>query len=311
MTDCTVLILTYKGKHHLEDLLPSVKTAIEHSPGFTIDVLILDNGRDNETRDYVKKHFPDYLYEFSPVNDYLFSLNPYVEALHAPYFLLLNDDMKITDNIFNVLLPLIKKDPELFAINCKLLNWDGLGQQNNYRLLYIKKGWAHTHYANKTDNQIRYTLYAGGGSAIFDTVKYNQLQGFDTLFRPAYCEDIDLSHRAWKKGWKVIYHPQALIYHKETATIKEQFASKELSIKIYSNRVLWMLKNVKQTYFILLFFLYLPYRLLIGSLKSNIQLRSLLRAFPKIPGALIRRKQLKVQKISDKQLMALLGETYP
>ncbi|MCB0397921.1 MAG: hypothetical protein KDD36_14815, partial [Flavobacteriales bacterium] len=65
---CCILILTYKGKYHLEFLLPTVRTAMKQVPdGFDVNVLVIDNGHDEPTRDFVKEHFPDFRFEFSPV----------------------------------------------------------------------------------------------------------------------------------------------------------------------------------------------------------------------------------------------------
>ncbi len=67
MINCTVVILTYKGQRHLEYLLPTLKVAIEsYKNSETIDVLIVDNGKDELTRQYVLQNFPCFRFEFSP-----------------------------------------------------------------------------------------------------------------------------------------------------------------------------------------------------------------------------------------------------
>ncbi len=65
MASCTILILTYKGKHHLELLLPTVKAAIEQYKGNPIlDVMIVDNGSDESTRQFTQANYPDIKYLF-------------------------------------------------------------------------------------------------------------------------------------------------------------------------------------------------------------------------------------------------------
>ena len=40
-----------------------------------------------------------------------------------------------------------------------------------------------------------------------DRNKFVELGGFNRLFAPAYCEDVDLCFRAWRQGWRCIYDP--------------------------------------------------------------------------------------------------------
>ena len=80
----------------MELLLPTVKAAIDHYKGSSIpDVMIVDNGSDESTRQFVQSKYPEYNYLFSPVNDYLFSLNAFIKQLPSEYVFMLNDDMKL------------------------------------------------------------------------------------------------------------------------------------------------------------------------------------------------------------------------
>lgn len=308
MADCTVLILTYKGKHHLEDLLPSVKKAIDHSTNYIIDVLIVDNGRDNETRDYVYKHFPNYRYEFSPVNEYLFSLNIFIKQIQTNFFFLLNDDTSIDKDIFNQSIYLLEEDKNLFAVSAKLLNWDGRGVQNSIRSLRYTKGWMHNYWDfSVDDDKIRYTFYASGGAALYRTDKFNELGGFDRRLIPFYNEETDLSHRAWHHGWKIVFNPKCEIFHKDAATISTQFKSKHIAIVFYRNYFTWMLKNVDYPGFRLLFFLLLPYRLVRWMLMDRIKIIAFLKSISKLKlGFLFNKKN----KMNDPEIMELLGKEY-
>src|ERR1700730_1983678 len=122
MAACTIVILTYKGKHHLEFLLPTIKEAISsyRQGDKEVDVLIVDNGSDEPTRQYVLANYPQYQYIFSKANDYLFSLNPYIRQISSKYMLLLNDDMRADKEILNELVPIMEKDPSLFAVSCNV-----------------------------------------------------------------------------------------------------------------------------------------------------------------------------------------------
>ena len=290
MPACTILILTYKGKHHLELLLPTVQDAIENYKGpFIIDVLIIDNGCDKGTRDFVRTHFPQFRYEFSPVNDYLFSLNPFIRSFAADYFLLLNDDLKLEKNILNELLPVIENDADIFAVTCHIMDFEGTATLSSVRTAKYSGGWLYNYYLDTTDAAMKYTLYPSGGASIFRTALFNRLNGFDTLYRPAYYEDTDLGIRAWQHGWKVVYNPRAIVFHREGGTINDYFKKNTIERNIFKNSVLWMIKNVHYPGFLFWFYLLLPYRLVINFFTNNNISIALLKAMKKLPEALSKR----------------------
>lgn len=262
MTTCTVLILTYKGKHHLEYLLPTVREAISNSPNYNIDVLIVDNGKDLPTKEFVNTFYSDYRFEFSEANDFLFSLNPFIQQFDSQYFFLLNDDTRVDSDIFNQSIPFLERDNSLFAVTAKIMNWDGVGCQNGVRKFEITKGWIQNYwfFLPENDATLYYTLYPSGGAALYRTNMVKQLGGFDPIFRPAYIEEVDLGYRSWVKNWKTIYNPNCYIFHKDAATMNEVFKSDEVSRFYYRNLFTWYYKSFKSTKFKTEFFIYLLYR---------------------------------------------------
>lgn len=308
--DCTLVILTYKGFHHLELLLPTVQTAIEASSAYSIDVLIVDNGPDDGSEQWVKNNFPSFRYEYSPVNDYLFSLNRFVQRLESKFAFILNNDMKLHPDVINVALPIIIKDESLFAVTCKIMDWDGTYSASGVRVLNPSLGWARNYWLDMDEEECKYTLNAGGGAAIFRTSMFNALGGFDPLFRPAYYEDTDLSHRAWQRGWKIVYAPKAVLYHREGGTIKEQYKRDKLTQQISKNQIVWMARNARYPGFLPWFLVMLPVRLLTNwrvDKNSNI---ALWKALPKLPKALFKRLSTKRIELDDRQIIGYLDKPY-
>jgi GT2 family glycosyltransferase len=310
MTDCKIFILTFKGKHHLELLLPTVRESIANYRGKgQIDVMIVDNGRDEATREFSQTHFPEFHFEYSPRNDYLFSLNGYIHRLDAEYVIILNDDMRMEKEVLNELIPMISRDSSLFAVTSKIMDWDGMYTASAVRTARYKRGWVYSYFLNPSETQTKYTLYPGGGAAIFRTSYFNQLNGFDPLFRPAYYEDADLGVRAWQEGWKTLYHPKAILYHREGGTINDQFKKNRLEQNIYHNQILWMIKNARYPGFLGWFFLLLPYRMILYFFNSRNHFKALIRSLVKIPSALLKRKEGSGRK-NDKEWLIMLNQPY-
>ena len=62
-------------------------------------------------------------------------------------------------------------------------------------------------------------MFASGGSAMVDRQKFLQIGGFEPLMSPFYWEDVELSYKAWKRGYTVRYEPRSLVRHKVSSTI--------------------------------------------------------------------------------------------
>lgn len=62
-------------------------------------------------------------------------------------------------------------------------------------------------------------MFAGGGSAMFDKQKFLAMGGFDGLLSPFYWEDVELSYRAWKRGFAIVYEPRSITRHRVSSTI--------------------------------------------------------------------------------------------
>jgi GT2 family glycosyltransferase len=311
MTTCTILILTYKGKHHLQFLLPTVQDAIlQYRGSVSFKVLIVDNGCDEETREYCRVAFPLFQYEFSKENDFLFSLNDYIRDLRSEYVFLLNDDIRLDKEILNELMPvMLEADDSIFGISCKNLDWEGINTTSAVRVLNYSKGWVSNFYSDIQASTTKYTLYPAGGSALFRTRYFNELKGFDSLYRPAYYEDNDLGIRAWQNGWKVIYHPQAIVCHREGGSTKDHFRNKKLERTIYTNMILCMVKNTRRDGFLLWFFLLLPYRLGYNLIYNRNYFLAMLHAIRRLPMALKRRRNCTI-KVMDAVWAPLLDQAY-
>ena len=63
-------------------------------------------------------------------------------------------------------------------------------------------------------------------------VKFIKLGGFNTAFYPAYHEDVELCFRAWRRGWRCIYEPRSIVWHRENASWSESPLSRSNRLHI-------------------------------------------------------------------------------
>jgi hypothetical protein len=73
------------------------------------------------------------------------------------------------------------------------------------------------HHAPPPDDQLSEALFVCGGSMLADRETFLQVGGFDQGFF-AYFEDVDLGWRLWLLGYRVLYAPRALTFHRGHGT---------------------------------------------------------------------------------------------
>lgn len=308
--DCTLFILSYKNLSHLQHLLPSVQELLEKSSIFSIEVVIIENGNDQEAADWVHRHYPRFQFDFSETNDYLFSFNSYLKKCTSPYSFVLNNDLRLSPNILNLALPLMQKDPQLFAVSCTLMDWDGAGIQEAVKTASLQKHWLYLKQEEKIDQNIRYTFNACGGASIYRTLYFNQLGGFDPLYRPAYYEDTDLSHKAWNQGWKIINIPEAIVFHRTGGTWKSTSQQQERDSLIHKNKILGMVRNVQMPHFLFFWLLWFPIRLLKSLFADPAFRLGMFRALPWLPKAILSRNQTTFSRENASDFLTFPGKIY-
>jgi GT2 family glycosyltransferase len=114
------------------------------------------------------------------------------------------------------------------------------------------------HQKGKNDKTT--TLWVNGGSGAFRKSMWDKLGGLDLLYNPFYWEDIDLSYRALKAGYKLVFEPRSRVIHEhEKGAIKTKFKSGQVRRIAYRNQFTFIWKNITDQRLRVSHFLWLPY----------------------------------------------------
>ncbi len=74
------------------------------------------------------------------------------------------------------------------------------------------------------------------------------MRGLDELFNPFYWEDIDISYRALKSGYTVLFEKQSTGVHEhELGAIKKKFTQDDIKKIAYRNQFIFVWKNADET----------------------------------------------------------------
>ncbi len=168
---------------------------------------------------------------------------------------LLNNDVSPQKDVISYLLPHFE-DTSVFAVAPLEIENNLGGIKGGKNHLWFEKGlFMHRRSDEFTTGE---TAWVSGGSGLFDKEKWLKLGGFDAAFFPAYWEDIDLSFRARKRGWKTLFEEKAIVYHNHESTNQDVFGKKRIESISWKNSQLFAKKNSNSIQKVLYYFWY-PY----------------------------------------------------
>ncbi len=240
----SVVIPTWNGRELLEKFLPSVVRAAGFHPDN--EVIVVDNASQDGTVEMVRERFPGVrLLRLERNLGFGGGNNAGVRAARNKVVVVLNNDMRVEPDSLRRLLEGFT-DAGVFAVSAQIFFLDREKRREETGLIEgrFERGFFRLGHLVEEVAGLYPTFYAGGGSTAYDRAKFLELGGFDPLFHPFYVEDADLSYNAWKRGWKVLYHPGAAVHHEHRGTIGKRFSPARIDAILKKNHTLLVWKNV-------------------------------------------------------------------
>jgi O-antigen biosynthesis protein len=304
---CTIIIPTYNGRDILEECLPSVAAEIERRGGID-ELLIVDNASSDGTGGFIAATYPSARVLRLESNMAIFALNPAAAAASHRHLFFLNNDMLLEPGCIDALLSGFV-DENVFAVTGKVFQWDRRTVQAGRRRAFWRRGMFWFPPWPGAEDEPGPTLHALGGQSVFDRDKFLELGGIDPLFSPFYHEDLDISWRAYRNGWRVLYEPRAVMIHKGAATAGRMYSRRELDIFMRKNMFLFIWKNIHGPGMLASHIAWLPPHCAAALLKRDtVFARGLLGALRQAPAAARARKLARDNStVPDSDVLAILG----
>lgn len=246
----SVVVVTYNVKELTFDCLASLRTAEDEMEknGFTMEVIISDNGSSDGTIEMVKTEFPSVkLIENNENLGFSKGNNRARTIVVGKYVLMLNPDTIVEKNTLPECVRFLEVRPEVGALTCRIDLWNG-GTDKDARRAFPTPWVALTHFSGLDKVFPRSEFFAGYwyGSIPEDREhEVDVLQGAFCLVRRDVLEkvgwydedyfldgeDIDLCWKIKRAGYKIIYFPKVRIVHYKGASKgkeRMEFANKRL-----------------------------------------------------------------------------------
>lgn len=233
----SIVIPNYNGRQLLANYLPYTFAAIEGA-GVDYEVIVVDDCSKDDSVEFIKQEYPGIKLLVNEQNGgFSYACNRGIALAQYELILLLNSDVKLTDGYFEQQFKYFSS-ADTFGVMGRIIDMEGDHIQDAARMPKfngLKLKTDYFYYTNDSKDHL-YTLYLSGANALIDAAKLKAIGGFDEIFSPFYSEDMELSLRAWRMGWKCYYEHGAVCRHQISASTKNYKTASWVKSIYYRNR---------------------------------------------------------------------------
>jgi GT2 family glycosyltransferase len=249
-----IVILNWNGCHLLEQFLPKV---IQFSKD--AKVVVADNNSSDNSVKWLQENFPQVQLIVNPTNNgYAGGYNEALRQVNAEFYVLLNSDIEVTENWIKPIENLFDSDVQIAAVQPKIRafkqrdQFEYAGAAGGYldRMGYpFCRGriFEETEIDTGQYDDIREVFWASGACMFIRSSVFHDCHGFDESFF-AHMEEIDLCWRMKNRGYKIMVHPESVVFHIGGGTLSK--ANWKKTYLNFRNNLELIYKNIEDKYLI-------------------------------------------------------------
>ena len=215
----SVIVVNWNGRHLLGECLDSVLCQQE---GF-LEIIVVDNGSTDGSANYVRERYGNRvrLVELARNEGWAGGNNRGIETARGEHLLLLNNDACLEGEFFHHLREGIARHPDAGMYSTRILDYYDRSQVDNTGHVIFQDGTARGRSRLKKDgpefDREAEVLCPSGAAGVYSRKLIDRVGPVDERYF-AYGEDTELGIRARKAGFSCYYIPEAVVYHKYSAT---------------------------------------------------------------------------------------------
>lgn len=250
----SIIIVNWNGRSLLQECLEAVmRQSYVH-----YEVLLVDNASHDGSVEYVRTAYPQV--QIIPLSENTgFTGGNIAGLLEAggEYIALLNNDAVLTDHWLEVMVNSLRSDDSIGFCSSKIIIAgtdlvDSVGDTFTTAFTGTKMGEYEPEHGFTERRQVPGACAA---AVIYKRSMLDQIGFLDEDFFFNH-EDTDLNLRAWLSGWKCLFVPEAVVYHKVNASVGEL---SDTGVYYFSRNNVWVwIKNTPAPFMIR----YLPQRII-------------------------------------------------
>jgi GT2 family glycosyltransferase len=214
----SIIIPHLNGKHHLDDCLGSLRRQTFSE----FEVIVVDNGSTDGSQVYISDNFPEVkLLELNQNMGFTGACTAGYKLSKGDLVILLNNDTEVDANWLEKVADSFERVPEAGSVASKMLLFNRRDLIHTAGDYYRVDGIPGNRGIWQIDtgqyDQEAFVFSACGGAAAYRRKMLEEIGFLDEDFFFS-CEDVDLAWRINLAGYKVLYNPKAVVYHKLKAS---------------------------------------------------------------------------------------------
>ena len=242
MPTVSIIIPNYNGEEHLKVCLDSIDRQIYTD----YEVIVVDNGStDGSIRLLDSRKNPPILHRFTENKGFPAAVNYGIIHSKGKYIALLNNDIELDSKWLSLLVNALESDKSPGSVACKMKNYfdrdriDAVGDVLTRAGNIIGRGYSEIDHGQYDASE--YVFGACAGAGIYRREVFDSVGLFDEDYF-AWFEDADHHFRSQLKGYRSLYVPTAVCFHKRGATAKKM---SDLSIRLHArNHLFYLIINL-------------------------------------------------------------------
>ncbi|MCK4223720.1 MAG: glycosyltransferase family 2 protein [candidate division Zixibacteria bacterium] len=238
----SIIIVSYNTKELLIECLFSVFNSLKN---VDFETIVIDNDSKDGSAEEVQNHFPKVrLIKNQNNKGFAAANNQGLRLMRGKYAVLLNPDTLVVNSSLTKMVKFLEEHKRVGMLGCKIVNPDGSLQPSAFPLPTLKdlilSGFAASwifwgryvqRYSSRHYVPQKVPVKVGWVSGACLMIRKRTMDEIGLLDENffLFSEDVDWCIRASRKGWAVIFYPEATIIH-----YGGRSAQKNLALKISS-----------------------------------------------------------------------------
>jgi|HubBroStandDraft_1064217.scaffolds.fasta_scaffold00356_4 GT2 family glycosyltransferase len=249
----SVVIANRNGEEHLRICLPSLRAQL-YQP---IEIIVVDNSSSDNSM-AVAREFGAECLQLKENMGLAPALNRGAAISNGQFLLFVNNDMRFDECFVSRLVDRLARDEAIFAVDGMQYNWDG--SVRGHLAARLEKGGARRgvsvelvpglNFYQEQEEGIVPVFMASAASMLIRKSYFEKLRGFDDKVPMGY-EDADICWRAWVHGWKTVYVPDAICWHRVGSSCRSSEGSLFLFVGVLRGRLVFATKLLPIRYALL------------------------------------------------------------
>jgi len=190
----SIIIVSWNRLGFLIKALDAIKK-ITYSP---LEVIVVDNGSQDGTPEFIKDHYPEVRLICLPKNIGISAYNVGCASAHGEYLIISDDDAFLDKDAISLVVEAFAKEPELGAIAFNVID------------MRTNRPWKRWQLP-RSNKPIEYYALIGCGFAIRRSL-FAKIGGYPPYFF-MYMNEIDTAIKVLKTGQKIKFFPNIIVYH--------------------------------------------------------------------------------------------------